>query len=146
MRDAVAVDPDPSGLRERDATAELRLLRLPTGAIATIVVWTAAMICVATPELWIYLPAALVAALVGEALLTFMNRGSLGGRDGRVGYWLIGFAVPATQLYAYFALMAAFGGGINWSTSLWTGAPVLAGIYGLIASMFAIPPRFAEAS
>jgi hypothetical protein len=126
-------------------TVPLRRLRLPAGAIATIVLWVAALMCVATPELWIYLPAALAAALVGETLWMLVRRGSFGGPDGRIGYWLIAFAVPATQLYAYFALMAAFGGGISWSTSLWTGAPLLAGVYGLVATVFAIPPRFAEA-
>jgi len=127
-------------------TVPLRRLRLPAGAITTIILWTSAMICVATPELWIYLPAALAAALVGEALWLRIRRGSWGGPDGRAGYWLIAFAVPAAQLYTYFALMAAFGGGISWSTSLWTGAPLLAGIYGLIATAFAIPPRFVEAT
>ena len=127
-------------------TVPLRRLRLPAGAITTIILWTSAMICVATPELWIYLPAALASALVGEALWLRIRRGSWGGPDGRAGYWLIAFAVPAAQLYTYFALMAAFGGGISWSTSLWTGAPVLAGIYGLIATAFAIPPRFVEAN
>jgi len=127
-------------------TVPLRRLRLPAGPIATIVLWTAALMWVATPEFWIYLPAAVAAALVGETLWMLVRRGALGGPDGRVGYWLIAFAVPATQLYAYFALMAAFSGGISWSTALWTGAPLLAGIYGLIATAFAIPPRFAEES
>ena len=42
-------------------------------------------------------------------------------------------------------LMATIGGGMAWTTPLWAGAPVLAGIYGLVASLFAIPPRFASA-
>jgi hypothetical protein len=120
----------------------LRLLRLPTGALATIVLWSAAMTLVAGPEMWIYLPAAVAGALVGEGVWAAMGRGALGGRDGRAGYWTIAFVVPATQLFAYFALMAGFGGGITWSTPLWSGAPVLAGLYGLIACMFAIPPAF----
>jgi hypothetical protein len=123
----------------------LRRLRLASGALAEIVLWNAAFSVLGIPEMWIYLPAALGSAIVGEVIWAAMGRGALGGRNERRGYWVIGFAVPATQFLLYFAIMAAFGGGIIWSTALWTGMPILAGLYGLIASGFAIPPRFLSA-
>jgi hypothetical protein len=119
-------------------------LRLRSGFILTILAWTAAIGLVVVPETAIYVPALLAGALVGELIWAAMGRGSLGGRDGRVGYWAIAFAVPVTQLYAYFVLMASIGGGIAWSTSLWAGAPLLAGAYALLASGLAIPPAFAK--
>jgi hypothetical protein len=123
----------------------LRRLRLASGAIAMIVLWNAAFSLVGIPEMWIYLPAIAMSAIVGEVLWAAMGRGALGGRDERRGYWVIGFAVPATQFFLYFATMAAFGGGIAWSTPLWAGTPILAGLYGLLASGLAIPPRFLSA-
>ena len=122
----------------------LRRLRLATGAITVIVLWNEAFNLIGIPEMWIYLPAVIVSAIVGEVVWSVMGRGALGGRDARVGYWTIGAAVPATLFIAYFALMATIGGGIAWTTPLWAGAPVLAGIYGLAASVFAVPPRFAS--
>jgi hypothetical protein len=123
----------------------LRRLRLASGALAVIVLWNAAFSALGIPEMWIYLPAALGSAVVGEILWAAMGRGALGGRDGRRGYWMIGFAVPATQFILYFSIMAAFGGGIVWSLALWAGMPILAGLYGLIASGLAIPPKFLSA-
>jgi hypothetical protein len=124
----------------------LRRLRLASGAIAMIVLWNAVFSLVGIPEMWIYLPAIVGSAVVGELLWAAMGRGALGGRDERRGYWVIGFAVPATQFFLYFAIMAAYGGGIVWSTPLWTGTPILAGLYGLLASGLAIPPRFLSAA
>lgn len=123
----------------------LRRLRLASGAIAMIVLWNATFSLVGIPEMWIYLPAIAVSAIVGEMLWAAMGRGAFGGRDERRGYWAIGFAVPASQFVLYFAIMAAFGGGIAWSTPLWAGTPILAGVYGLVASGLAIPPRFLSA-
>ena len=122
----------------------LRRLRLATGAVTVIVLWNETFNLIGIPEMWIYLPAVIISAIVGEVVWSQMGRGALGGRDARVGYWTIGAAVPATLFIAYFATMAAIGGGIAWTTALWAGAPVLAGIYGLVASVFAVPPRFAS--
>ncbi len=121
----------------------LRALRLPRGAIAAVMLWNAALTLVAMPEMWIYLPAVAGGAVTGELLWAWMRRGRLGGVEGRGGYWAIAFAVPAVQFFLYFGLMAEFGGGVRWTTPLWAGAPVLAGVYGLSAILFAVPPRFA---
>ena len=121
----------------------LHRLRLATGAIAVMLLWNAVFNVVGMPEMWIYVPAVVVAALVGELVWRAMARGALGGRDARTGYWLIGAAVPGVMFIGYFAMMSTLGGGIAWPTAMWTGAPVLAAVYGLLASVFAVPPRFA---
>lgn len=121
--------------------APLRWLRLPTGAITIIMLYDAALLALAT-DLGRYLPAALGAALVAEALWAWVRRGGLGGPDGEAGYWLIGATTPLVLFALYFALAAATGGGIIWTAHLWVGVPVAAGIIGLVASALAVPPRF----
>lgn len=54
-------------------------------------------------------------------------------------------AVALVQFAVYFGLMAAFGGGIAWTTHVWAGAPVMAGLFGLITSVIVVSPRFLRA-
>ena len=122
----------------------LRRLRLPGGAIAAVMLWEGALIA-ATTDMWRYLPAVAGAALLGEALWAALWRGRLGGLDGRPGYWVLAGALPAALALLYFALIAAVGGGITWTTPLWAGAVTLAGLYGLITGLFALPPHFLRA-
>lgn len=121
----------------------LRHLRLPGGAITLIMLYEAALIA-ATTDLWRYLPAVLGAALVGEAVWSRVRRGGLGGPTNEAGYWLLACIVPLVQVALYVALMAAFGGGVIWTTPLWLGMPVVAGLFGLFAGMLAVPPRFLQ--
>jgi hypothetical protein len=118
----------------------LRWLRLSGGAVAIVMLWNALLVTAATDKLP-YLAAVALAALVGEAIWARVRAGRLGGPDGRVGYWVLGAAVPAVLFAAYFAVMAAVGGGIAWTTHLWAGAPFLAGLYGLIVALLVAPPR-----
>jgi hypothetical protein len=119
----------------------LRWLRLPTGALAIIVLYDAALIALPT-DMARYLPAALGAALVAEALWAWVRRGGLGGPDGEAGYWAIGATTPLVLFALYLALAAAIGGGLVWTAHLWVGVPVTAGIIGLVASVLGVPPRF----
>lgn len=118
----------------------LRQLVLPRGAIVTIVGWDAILVAAVT-DMWLYLPAALGGALTGELIWARMWRGVLSGLHGDVGYWALGAAVPTVQLLIYFAVMTAFGGGSAWTTHLWAGAPLMAGLYGLITSLLVVPPK-----
>jgi hypothetical protein len=124
-------------------TVPLRRLQLAGGATAVMLLWAAAIGVIAIPESWIYVPAIVAGAVVAEAIWARMRAGAFGGVGSRRGYWLMSFAVPTTILYGYFAIMAVAGGGIAWSVPLWAGAPVLAGVYALGATAFAIPPTFA---
>jgi len=122
----------------------LRRLRLPCGAIVAIMLWDG-LLTAAVTDLWLYLPAVAAAALVGEALWAWIWGGGLGGADAEPGYWLIAFAVPTVQFAAYFALMGTFGGGIVWTTHLVAGVPLMAGFYGVITAVLAVPPPFPRA-
>jgi hypothetical protein len=122
----------------------LRHLRLPAGAIAITLLWNGLLTTFATDK-FLYLPAVALAALVAELLWARVRAGALGGPDGRVGYWVIGAAVPFVQFAAYFLLMALAGGGIIWTTHLWVGAPFMAAFYGLAAAMLMLPPAWLTA-
>jgi len=121
--------------------APLWHLRLPGGSIAALLLFDGLLVAAST-DLWRYLPAVIGAALLGEVIWARMWRGGLRGIEGETGYWLIGAAVPALQFFLYFALMEGFGGGVLWSTHLWAGTPLLAGLFGLIATMLVVPPLF----
>jgi hypothetical protein len=125
--------------------ASLRSLRLPAGAIAVIMLWEGVMVAVVA-DMWLYLPAVAGGALAGEALWAWVWRGGLGGPDGEAGYWVLGFVVPTVVFCLYFALMGIAGGGITWTTHLWAGMPFLAGLYGLIVSLFVVPPPVVRAA
>lgn len=118
----------------------LRRLRLPFGAATVVMLWNG-WLTVAVTEMWRYLPAVVTGAVVGEAVWAWLWRGGLGGLDGDRGYWILAFAVPLAQFAAYFGLMAVVDG-LIWSVHLTAGTPLMAGFYGLIASLFAIPPGF----
>jgi len=49
--------------------------------------------------------------------------------------------VPTAQVSVYFGLMAVIDG-LIWPVHLAAGTPLMAGCYGLIAGLFAIPPGF----
>lgn len=119
----------------------LRWLHLPGGAVAAIMLWDGVLI-VAVTDTWLYLPAVMGAAVVGEALWAWIWHGGLGGPESEPGYWLLGFLMPFIQFALYFTLMAAFGGGITWTAHLVVGAPLMAGFYGLLTAFLAVPPRF----
>ncbi len=118
----------------------LRRLRLPGGAIATVLLYEAALTVAAT-GLWLALPAVAGAALAGEALWARVRRGGLGGPAGETGYWALAGVVPLVQFALYFGLLAAFGGGLIWTPHLRAWVPVVAELFGLIAALLAIPPR-----
>jgi len=119
----------------------LRRFHLPAGTIAAVMLWDAAL-TVAVTDMWTYLLAVAGAVMVGEAIWGWMRRGWLGGPDAELGYWVLGFAVPATQFALYFAVMAMFGGGIAWTVHLAAGTPVMAGFFGLLVALLVVPPRF----
>lgn len=104
------------------------------------------LLMVAATDMWRYLPAVAAGALAGEAVWSAMRRGGLGGPDGEAGYRLLAFLVPAVQFAAYLGLAALMGGGLAWPVHLAAGALLLAGLYGVITSGFAIPPRALRAS
>ena len=122
----------------------LRRFRLPGGTLTAILLWDA-VLTVAVTDMWTYLAAVAGAAVVGEALWAWMRSGWLGGPDAERGYWILAFAVPAAQFALYFVVMAWFGGGIAWTAHLAAGTPIMAGFFGLLVALLAVPPRFFRA-
>lgn len=120
--------------------AALRRLRLPLGAITVVMLYNASVQALMT-DMWRYVPAVLLAAVVGEAICARLRRG--GRPNGTWGYWLLGAAVPFTQTGAYFAIIA-LGGGVAWSIHLWAGVPVVAALYGLVGAVLLAPPLFLD--
>jgi hypothetical protein len=118
----------------------LRRLALPGGSVAVIVLVNA-LFEVAINDAWRYLPAAVGAAAAGEWIWAGIRAGRLGGINSTGGYWVLGFTTPFVLIAGYVVLVL-LGGGILWSTHLWLGAPVMAGFYGLIASLLVAPPRW----
>lgn len=117
----------------------LRRLRLPVGAL-TIILLYLGLTLVAIADMWRYLPALLLAAVVGELIW-----GSVQPDDREHGarrrLWLLGAAVPFTLTAAYFTTMAV-GGGILWTVHLWAGIPFVAALFGLATAMLVVPPAF----
>jgi len=120
----------------------LRRLHLPSGTVAAVMLWDG-ILTVAVTDMWLYLPAVVGGVIVGEAIWAWMRRDGRAVRAER-GYWSLAFAVPAVQFVLYFALMAAFGGGVGWSAHLAAGTPVMAGFFGLVVALLAVPPRFMQ--
>jgi hypothetical protein len=120
--------------------AGLRHCGLGPGGLAVVLVWNGVLTAGAT-GMWRYLPAVALAALAGEATWAAVRRGAFGGPGAVTGYRLVAAVVPTVELAAYLALAALMGGGIAWPVHVAAGAPLLAGLYGLVASLLVVPPR-----
>jgi hypothetical protein len=120
-------------------TAGVRHLHLPTGGLIVLMLWDGTLTA-ATTGLWMYLPAVVIGATIGEVWLTYVRRKGRSTNLPAYTYWVLAASVPAAQFTAYFGLMAVFGGGIVWTTHLWTGTIVSAGLFALIASVLTVPP------
>ena len=115
-----------------------RHLRLPTGALGTMLVLYAFLIAASTDQ-WLALLAVAGAAIVAEMLWARIRRGWLGGREAATGYFVLGGAVPLVQSALYLALLGAFDGGLVWTPHLWVGVPIAAGVYGIAVTALTMP-------
>jgi hypothetical protein len=122
--------------------ALVRYLDPPRGGISTLLLWDG-MLTVATTGMWLYLPAVALAALTGELWLAYVRRRQPDSELPAIAYWVLTGGVCATQFTAYFILMARFGGGIVWTTHLWTGTIVTAVLFAVVASVLSVPPPWA---
>jgi hypothetical protein len=125
--------------------AGLRHCGLGPGGLAVVLGWNGVLTAGAT-GMWRYLPAVALAALAGEATWAAVRRGAFGGPGAVTGYRLVAAVVPTVELAAYLALAALVGGGIAWPVHVAAGAPLLAGLYGLVASLLVVPARRPAAS
>src|SRR5262249_30193224 len=109
--------------------------------IAAVMLWDG-VLTAGVADAWLYLPAVAIGALTGEAIWAGMWRGHLGGIGGDRGYWILAGGVPTAQVATYLVIMQALRGGIRWPTHVWAGAPFMGGLYGVVTSLFIVPPRF----
>jgi hypothetical protein len=113
-------------------------LRLPAGALAVLILWDGVLTALAS-GMWLYVPAVALAAAVGETFWAWLRRNRA---DDERTVVALATCLPVAFLIAYFASMAAFGGGIHWSLAVWTGSIGLVGLVGLIVGLIAAPPRW----
>ena len=113
--------------------------RLLPGALTVIFTVNAALIGFARDGL-AFLPGAVVAGIVCDVLMARLDPSPARPRQFRRFAFLIG-----AVYYACFFASVALTKGLWWSVHLWTGAIVLAGIIGLLASYAVVPPPRAAA-
>lgn len=109
-----------------------RGLLLPGGV--TVLFTLNALLMTTQHETYALLPVALLAGALGD-LLVFVLKPAV---TRPLALRVFAFALPAALYLMYFLLLKA-GGQLVWSTNLWTGATMLAGIVGLLLSYVAVP-------
>jgi len=114
--------------------------RLPFGAFAVVFGVNALLLGAARDQL-LLVPGAIVAGLTGDVLVRALAPSVDRSRALRV----VAFAVPAIYFALYLATLALTRG-IWWSVSLWSGAIVLAGMVGWLASWLVVPPSIPAAN
>ena len=108
--------------------------RLPTGAFGVVFGMNALMVGGARDQ-WRLIPGAIAAGLVADLLVRRLVPSPARGSALR----LVAFAIPAVYFAVYFAGVALTRG-VWWSLPLWSGAIVLAGAVGWLASWLVVPP------
>lgn len=91
---------------------------LPVGSI-TIIVSLYAVIMTASVDTWIFLPAIIGGAIIGDVGWAWIRR--TGRTDRPAAYAILGAAVPLAQGLGYFATVATLPSGITWPVHLWAG-------------------------
>jgi hypothetical protein len=86
------------------------------------------------------LAVAVLSALIG-LVVDLLNRALRPAADQVLRLRLFAFAVPGINYLIYFGVLLGMHGSLGWSTHLWTGAIVEAGLVGLLLSyVFVAPP------
>ncbi len=112
----------------------LRRWRLPFGTLTLMLLINTALLSLLHDQ-YVLIPSAAFAGLLADGLLWLLRPSA----DRLTALRLFAFAVPAI-LYALYFLTLLLTTGIAWSTHLWAGAIVLAGVVGLLLSYLVAPP------
>lgn len=112
----------------------LRRWALPFGSLMLIITLNTALLSV-MHDLYIVIPIAALAGFLADVLLRVLNP----SMERPVALRIFAFAVPAI-LYTLYFLTLLLTVGIAWTTHLWTGTIVLAGVVGLLLSYLVVPP------
>lgn len=106
---------------------------LPFGAVTLMLAVNAALMSVISDNYWYIVPAA-IAGIVGDLLARGISN-SEPSRRARI----LASAVPAVWYASYLGAVAIIEGGLGWSIHMVLGAPVIAGIVGLLLSLLVFP-------
>ena len=112
----------------------VRRFDMPFGAMTVVIGYSAVMITLiqrADPIMLV----GILTGLAADILLVVLRPSPTRTRELRV----FAFAVPTVLFTLYFAAILAAGGSW-WPVHLWAGAPLLAGITGLLVSLLVAPP------
>ena len=112
----------------------LRRWTLPFGSLTLVITLNTALLSV-MHDVYFLIPFAALAGLLSDTLLRFARPSAEQPAMLRI----FAFAVPA-MLYALYFLALLLTVGIAWSTHLWAGVIVLAGVVGLLLSYLVVPP------
>jgi hypothetical protein len=112
----------------------LRRWALPLGSL-TLIFSLNAILLTTQHDRYELLPAVALAGVVADLLLWRLKPSA----ERPVALRLFAFAVPVAT-YAFYFMAVKLSGALLWSTNLWTGAVVLAGLVGLLLSYVLAPP------
>lgn len=107
---------------------------LPLGSITMLVGLSGAMMTVLNDNYW-YIGVAVLAGIIGD-VVAFLVRPTA---DQPARVRVVAFLVPAVWYALYLIAIALSDAGIGWSIHMTLGAPVLAGVVGLLMSFLAFP-------
>jgi len=113
----------------------LRRWMLPPGSL-TLLLGLNTLLMVTQRDQYRLLPVALLGGVVADLLIAVLRPSA----ERPLALRLFAFAAPAALYLCYF-LAIKFDGRMLWSTNLWSGAVVLAGIVGLLLSYLVAPAR-----
>ena len=113
----------------------LRRWSLPLGTATAIFSVSAILISFMRDEFKL-IPVAIIAGIVADVLIFLLKPAPDRKRPTRI----VAFAVPVVYFLLYFVALALTGG-VAWVIHLWFGAPIMAGIVGLLLSYVAVPPN-----
>jgi hypothetical protein len=117
--------------------------RLPLGSLAVLFGLNGFMMSFLAGDAPI-LAVAILSALIG-LLFDLLTRALRPSAEHVLGLRIFAFAVPCINYVIYFVVLLAIHGSFGWSTHLWTGAIVEAGIVGLLLSYVFVPPQITSA-
>ncbi|KPV54413.1 hypothetical protein SE17_03905 [Kouleothrix aurantiaca] len=112
----------------------LRRWTLPFGSLTLVIALNTALLSVMHDQ-YLMIPVAALAGLLADGLLQFLQPSV----ERPAALRIFALVVPAI-LYTLYFLTLMLTVGIAWSTHLWVGAIVLAGIVGLLLSYLVLPP------
>jgi len=112
----------------------VRRWKLPFGSLTLLLILNIALV-VTLHNLYPLILVATVAGLGADLLIQWVQPSA----EKPFAFRLFAFAVP-TLLYSFYFAMLLFSDGIAWTTHLWAGTIVLAGVVGLLLSYAFVPP------